>query len=134
MTGRGVEKSTWQLRHKLWIEASHKLALRDDPFICLEIQNLGMAERLLLAWEQRAVTEIARQQRGGAPNDETLMVNDLLAISRLWIFGLYETLRTYKQKVGGINAPNFTRLQVLFRKLERLRMPLAKHESKATRG
>jgi hypothetical protein len=48
------------------------------------------------------------------------------AHSALWVFGLYELLRTVQEA----DKPQFASLASLFRKLEVLRMPLAKHEVK----
>lgn len=50
------------------------------------------------------------------------------AHSAFWVFGLYEVLRTVKE------SPQFASLASLFRKLEMLRMPLAKHEVRKVKG
>jgi hypothetical protein len=56
------------------------------------------------------------------------LVMECAAHSILWVFGLYEIVRVVKDT----NASRFEALAELFRELEVLRMPLAKHEVKRT--
>lgn len=114
-------------RKRLWVNSSVWLNTAERPYASLSVQTLGYAERILLEMEERlAVT-------AGIPalkkrRDHTLM--ECSAHSVLWIFGLYEVLRTIKEA----GVPQFSSLAVLFRKLEILRMPLAKHEVKKIKG
>lgn len=56
-----------------------------------------------------------------------------MAHSRLWLFGLYEALRTYRERAEK-NSTEFTTISPVFRHLELARMPLAKHEAKGRKG
>jgi hypothetical protein len=91
------------------------------------LNTLGYAERMLLEMEARlaATAGISALKK---ERDRVLM--ECSAHSVLWVFGLYEVLRTVKEA----GAPQFAVLAPLFRKLEVLRMPLAKHEAKKVRG
>ena len=55
------------------------------------------------------------------------LIMECAAHSTLWVFGLYEIVRVVKDT----NPSKFAALEELFRKLEILRMPLAKHEVKS---
>lgn len=59
-----------------------------------------------------------------------LLLSECSAHSVLWVFGLYEVLRTIRAS----RAPQFSPLLSVFQKLEALRMPLAKHEAKSHHG
>jgi hypothetical protein len=91
------------------------------------VQTLGYAERLLLDMEAR-LAALARDVKGKKERDRLL--SECSAHSVLWVFGLYEILRTVRES----GAPQFAVLEPVFRKLEVLRMPLAKHEAKNTKG
>ncbi len=120
--------SKWPNRMALWVEVGSRLAISQDPFIEIELQSLGSSERLLLQMERDASNTCANINT----YDELDKLSDLVAISRLWIFGLYETIRTFRQKVGN-NSDQFKSLQNVFQRIERIRMPLAKHALKGDR-
>jgi hypothetical protein len=108
-------------RKKLWVNASVWLGVNEPHFGSLSIQSLGYAERLLLEMEgQLSLDNFVSR------NDRDRLLMECSAHSALWVFGLYEILRVIKQS----NSPKFEGLAPLFRKLENLRMPLAKHELK----
>jgi len=101
--------------------------LANSSYACLSVQSLGYAERILLEMEAQladtaGILSLKRQR------DRVLM--ECSAHSALWIFGLYEVLRTVREA----QASQFAELTELFRKIEIVRMPLAKHEVKKVRG
>jgi hypothetical protein len=116
----------FEARFTLWVRASRKLDFEGDPWLVVDIQQLGMTERLLLGFEREALElELRNPGRG----DNSLMTTVAFAHSRLWLLGFYEVLRTYRQRVGRA-SPQFAPISAVFRHLELVRMPLAKHESK----
>lgn len=85
----------YERRFPLWVDASTAMGSAADPFTTAEIQELGIAERLLLEMETRVIRTIELQRTTGELGDVWLLT-DLLTLSRLWLFGLYESLRTYR--------------------------------------
>ena len=118
-------------RRELWIRSGLWLSFSEGPFVTLGVKNLGYAERQLLEWEKRIVA-IANVRASRRAELESLELESLTmecaAHSILWVFGLYEIVRVVKDT----NRSRFEALEELFRKLEILRMPLAKHEVKST--
>jgi hypothetical protein len=111
-------------RKELWIRSSVWLSTNEGPFVTLSIQDLGYAERLLLAMEERIAT-IANDLSARDERERLLM--ECRAHSILWIFGLYEVVRVAMRS----NPSKSPHLKELFAKLGVLRMPLAKHEVKS---
>jgi hypothetical protein len=114
-------------RKRLWIYSSLWLNPDMCPYASLSLQTLGYAERLLLDMEMELV-RLANDH--SLKKERDLLLSECSAHSVLWIFGLYEVLRTVREA----RAPQFSQLAALFQKLETLRMPLAKHEVKKHRG
>ncbi len=117
-------------RLRLWTDASYKLSgWAGDFALVMDIQDLGRAEVHLLRIEERLPAIIKRQR---ALTDEApfvaddMLPNEVMALSRLWLFGLYESMRTYKSAVNG-NARAWTPFIALNRVLNVVRAPLAKH-------
>ncbi len=125
----GHVPTLWNDRLPLWVAVSHKFGSMYDPFIALEIQQLGLAERLLLDLEQRAIKIFVQQQATNEVGTDPYALSELVAHSRLWIFGIYETLRTFRQKAGKTDSQVIA-LAEFFRRVELARIPLAKHEPK----
>jgi hypothetical protein len=115
----------YALRKELWDRSGLWLSSKKGPSVTLSVQSLSYAERLLLEWEKR-IAAIA-DDRARRTEFESLLM-ECAAHSILWTFGLYEIVRVVK----GTNPTKFDKLKVLFKKLEVLRMPLAKHEVKST--
>lgn len=114
-------------RKRLWIYSSLWLNHADCPFAGLSVQTLGYAERILLDME----AELANlAEDASAKRRRDLLLSECSAHSVLWVFGLYEVLRTVREA----KAPQFSALAALFERLEALRMPLAKHEAKKING
>lgn len=114
-------------RRRLWIYASLWLNSTECPYASLSVQTLGYAERLILNMERR-LAALVKDHAGKKARD--WLLSECSAHSVLWVFGLYEILRT----VRASRAPEFSRLLPVFQKLEALRMPLAKHEAKSHHG
>jgi hypothetical protein len=119
--------SDYRRRKRLWINASLWLSSSKRPTVATSIQNLGYAERFLLELEA-GMASMASDQSMKKRRDWLLM--ECSAHSELWMLGLYEVLRTIRQT----RTPRFEPLCPLFQKLERLRMPIAKHELKRAKG
>lgn len=113
-----------------WVSASHKLAgWAGDTHLIQDIQDLGWVEATLLQIEGQLPNILARQHSGKATVDaEDLLLGRALGLSRLWLFGLYEAVRTYrealskkKRRQGWVGFDEVGRL------LNLVRAPLAKH-------
>jgi hypothetical protein len=119
--------SDYASRKQLWIRSGLWLSFKEGPFVTLSVKSLGYAERQLLEWEKR-IAVIAKDRPYPAEFESLTM--ECAAHSILWVFGLYEIVRVVKDT----NPSRFEALAELFRKLEILRMPLAKHEVKSAPG
>jgi hypothetical protein len=123
--------SDYASRKELWIRSGLWLSFKEGPFVTPGVNRLGYAERQLLEWEKR-IAAIATVRASCRTELESLELESLItecaAHSILWVFGLYEIVRVVKDT----NPSRFEALAELFRKLEILRMPLAKHEVKST--
>jgi hypothetical protein len=116
--------SDYVLRKELWARSGLWLSSKKGPSVTLSVENLSYAERLLLEWE-KCIAAIADDPARRTERESLLM--ECAAHSILWIFGLYEIVRVVKDT----NPAKFDKLKVLFKKLEILRIPLAKHEVKS---
>lgn len=74
------------------------------------MQTLGYAERSLPDMEAKLV---ALAKDTSAKKERDLMLSEFSAHSVLWVFGLYEVLRTVREA----GAPQFGPLTPLFEKL-----------------
>jgi hypothetical protein len=123
--------SDYASRKELWIRSGLWLSFNEGPFVTLGVKSLGYAERQLLEWEKR-IAAVANDRASAELNRASAELESLImecaAHSILWVFGLYEIVRVVKET----NPSKFEALEELFRKLEILRMPLAKHEVKRT--
>ena len=119
--------SDYASRMQLWIRSGLWLSLKEGPLVTLSVESLGYAERQLLEWEDR-IAAMAKDHPYPAELESLIM--ECAAHSILWVFGLYEIVRVVKDT----NPSRFEVLAELFRKLEILRMPLAKHEVKSAPG
>ena len=117
--------SDYGQRKKLWVNSSLWLGINERPYVSLAVQGLGYAERMLLDMEKRLVEMIARAE---PRNARDRLLSECSSHSVLWVFGLYEVIRVVK----GAKTHHFEAMGDLFRRLEVLRMPLAKHEVKRT--
>jgi hypothetical protein len=108
-------------RYPLWVKASLKLGSKDDPFPMMEMQGLGIAERVLLSLERAAVKEIQIHQIKNELGPDPLILSELYVHSQLWLFGMFELFRTSK-------LAKFEKLSDLYRRLVFARTALAKHQ------
>ena len=115
-----VIPAEFENRWPVWIECAKRLLCDGDPYIPQSIENLGIAERMLLQMETDLKSESRKQVRDA-------LLSECSAHSILWVFGLYEVLR----KVREMKIAQHGQLERLFQKLEVIRMPLAKHEVKS---
>jgi hypothetical protein len=143
------------------------LPLFDDVYLSMQGQNLILVDFYLRNLERDLLRELVRIER--TPFPATLIVS---ALSQMWIFAVYELLRTWRQRVKDLKreaqnpgvAPTgkpdlaglwyrkqlahlrkepayarkldkaVTQTEPLFRRIEALRMNLAKHEVPKMQG
>jgi hypothetical protein len=150
------------------------LPLFEDLFLNMQGQNVMLVDFYLQDLERDLLREYIEIER--TPFPSTLIVS---ALNQMWIFGLYELLRTWRQRVrdlrheaakslpAPVNVPNdepalkdlailyrqeqlqrlrddpvfatevdeaYDRMEPLFRRIEALRMNLAKHEVPKMKG
>jgi hypothetical protein len=70
----------YEARFPLWVQASRKLRFRDDLWLMVDIQQLGMTERLLLVFESET---LEMEQRNPGTGDNSLALTATLAHFRL---------------------------------------------------
>jgi hypothetical protein len=78
-------------------EAFRLLPLSTDPYLNMQAMNLDLVDQFLVEQEARLLHEYFEQER--TPFPATMFVS---AFCQLWIFGLYELLRTWRQRGRGI--------------------------------
>jgi hypothetical protein len=138
-----------------------KLPLFDDLFLSMQGQNVMLIDLYLRELERDLLRELVEIER--TPMPATLIVS---ALSQMWIFAVYELLRTWRQRIRDLmrdaqkpvvphsahsrfagmyyedqlahlrKKPTYVkeldravnRMEPLFRRIEALRMNLAKHE------
>lgn len=69
------------------------LPLFDQPYLGMQALNLEVVDHYLDDMEARLLAEYMEEER--TPLETTVFVS---ALSQLWIFGLYELLRTWRQR------------------------------------
>jgi hypothetical protein len=74
-------------------EALGSLPLFTDPYLNMQAINLGLVDQFLMEQEAQLLHEYFEQER--TPLPATMFVS---ALCQLWIFGLYELLRTWRQR------------------------------------
>lgn len=116
-------------RATLWRDASYRLGGWAGDFAMVgELQDLGRVEVHILRIEELLPPIFARQQsqpEGSPFLPEDMLLSEAVALSRLWLFGLFETLRTHRSAVGKERARP---LDGVRRKVALVRAPLAKHK------
>ncbi len=68
-------------------------ALGDDIYLRFQAFNLGLVDNLLTDWERDVLSEYHRKE--GTPTASAIVVG---AVGQLWVFGIYELLRTWRQR------------------------------------
>lgn len=71
------------------------IPMTDDVFLGLQAQNLARVEMSVLReWERKVLDE----QRSDPGNYQGPRFRELLALSQMWVFGVYELLRTWRER------------------------------------
>lgn len=74
-------------------QALQTLPLFDEPYLRMQAMNLDILDRFLINQEANLLHEYFEIERTPLPS--TMFVS---ALSQLWLFGLYELLRTWRQR------------------------------------
>lgn len=121
-------------RLRKWITISNKFGDRADPFVWLEVQSLGHVDKHLIPLEEQAAEVFLRQAETTEIGEEPFLPTLVVSLGRLWVLGLYETLRTFRNLVGGNDSHRFVAFKEFFSRLAEIRIPLAKHELRGQNG
>lgn len=119
---------------KDWVCASFCFARYVKPhFISSDIQSLGQVEAILDAWERQFKPTYHNQQRDNYDfnaDPQAFLLNQIGAVSRMWILSGYEILRVvYNQLKQNKNTPELTAgFERLFWRFTMVRMETAKYE------
>src|SRR6266446_2128588 len=81
---------------KLATSLQSLVLLGDDPYLRMQAFNLGVVSQILDDMEHQLLIEYIREDR--TPSSAIVVS----AISQLWIFGLYELLRTWRQRASAV--------------------------------
>lgn len=127
---RVMERQTESL-HRRWVRASYAIGrIGEDPFgghLTYEIQSLGRLDAELRAQDPAIEALFADENR-----EESLDLSRYLDLSRLWVLGGYELVRTLSATVNAElwapADPIAGRLQEVKRTFALVRIPLAKYE------
>lgn len=122
------EYAARQLR---WLIGAYKLAAHHGGFV-YSISGLGRLDCALRSADGPLNSFVNGGCKVGEPAD---VINDYLCLSGLWTMGMYEALRTLNQKLTKEAEldkahPATVDVNLLKKKFARVRMPLAKFESK----
>ena len=117
-----------QPRYAKWVRASNGLKII-APGLPVFVQGLGKLDAQLV--HQDAVfLSLPEQQRQSF--DESIKPTDRITMSRLWVFGAYEAVRTLSQRVRKnprlVTKRLAARVSRMKKQFERVRIPLAKLE------
>lgn len=75
-------------------ELFQRLALFDDIFLLMQAQDIAVLDPFLTQQEYALLEELLDIER--TPTESAMFVS---ALSRMWIFSLYEVLRTWRQRI-----------------------------------
>lgn len=78
-------------------EALESLPLFDDLYLHMQALNLDLVDRFLMDQEDDLLREYMESER-----TPSLSATFVSALSQLWLFGLYELLRTWRQRVKDV--------------------------------
>ena len=76
-----------------------ELPLFKDVFLQMQLRNVSMVDLYLIQLEKDLFDEYVRLDRTPVP--DALFVN---ALSQMWLFGAYELLRTWRQRVKELTS------------------------------
>ncbi|HAS0712954.1 TPA: hypothetical protein I3288_000259 [Enterobacter hormaechei subsp. steigerwaltii] len=111
-------------RNKRWVDCSHAIAVHNQWSV-VTLQHLGTLD-------SRLINDDAELIRTGYPKNPMHDLSDHITSSYLWVLGVYELVRTLDQFARSDSSPlNHVRgeIQTYKRKINRLRIPLAKMEA-----
>ena len=116
-------------RFQRWVDAS-SAAGAIEPFMIPLIQGLGRFDCHLINEDARFS---ALNQEQSSSSHESTRLADRLTLSYFWVLAAYELVRTLDQRwrTGATTLPDQSgnRVTTLKRRMERLRIPLAKTET-----
>jgi hypothetical protein len=73
------------------------IPMTDDMYLGLQAQNIARVEMSVLRrWE----SEVLDEQEADPGGYQGPKYRELMALSQMWVFGLYEFLRTWRQRAG----------------------------------
>ncbi|WP_218072676.1 hypothetical protein [Escherichia coli] len=111
-------------RNKRWVDCSHAITAHKQ-WSTITLQHLG-------ALDSRLVNDDAELIKTGYLKNPMHDLSDHITSSYLWVLGMYELVRTLDQFAKNDGSPlNHVRneIQIYKRKINRLRIPLAKMEA-----
>lgn len=80
------------------IEAIQSLPVLDDePYLYMQVMNLGIVDDIIVDLERDLLGEYMKTEKTPLPDAHLVS-----ALSQLWIFGVYELLRTWRQRCRDI--------------------------------
>ena len=116
-------------RFQRWVDASSAAGAIEPVMIAL-VQGLGRFDCRLI--EEDARFSALNQEQSSSLQESTRLA-DRLALSYFWVLAAYELVRTLDQRwrTGATTLPDQSgnRVTTLKRRMERLRIPLAKTET-----
>ncbi len=104
-----------------WVKKSHKLpGIKDCPWLAFDFQSLGALNELIeVMWNE------SNTQTSGS-TEEIVGKSHAFILLRAWLLATYEVVRVLKEKDNKF-AP-------VYKKLRRVRVPIAKYEPVKNRG
>jgi hypothetical protein len=120
-------KLTDHERYKRWVDCSCVVGNFNDD-VTIFIQGLGRIDSKLVQIDRKQVDSYVNQT--GMNALASIIYNDAIFLSRLWVFGGYELVRTLSAKPHNTlwskdELANINRVKMIF---SRIRMQLAKYE------
>jgi hypothetical protein len=127
------ERSLDQPRWARWVAASHAVD-RLAPGSAYFVAGLGKIDAQLVHDDALYLAKGGQEQGWRDQMDEIGRFNDRFILSQLWLFGIYEVVRSLDERIdpqrGGSKAfltmALVKQTKAVKRQLERVRMPLAK--------
>ncbi|MBL3676004.1 MAG: hypothetical protein JKP92_00620 [Alphaproteobacteria bacterium] len=121
-----------QDRSGKWVTYSGALAIRDAPWFAIDMQHIGMLDVEFIAREIITINIFEQQRMGINVENNFSYPTTTLCLLKLWIFGLYELLRSFREHISKEKKKDFIypyeKLENVFSILEIIRMPLAKYQ------
>jgi hypothetical protein len=71
------------------------IPMTDDVYLAIQAQNIARVEMNVMRRWERAVLD---EQAADPGNYQGPKYRELMALSQMWVFGLYEFMRTWRQR------------------------------------